>query len=166
MPTEPIDRARARIWINFADTRLFAASGKLLYGRNPQPTAILNELTEHLLFIERQGLAQISDREPYWLGSKLSLVDLTFYPWNGHYAALETPWERTFFFLPLGHTEDLQHLEMAIELADRLAIDSSLEYRPLLEFSIRISSSVRIFRRSSSPPSRCRRAILSPTPSQ
>ena len=54
---------------------------------------------------------------------------------NGHYAALETPWERTFLFLPLGHTEDLQHLEMAIELADRLAIDSSLEYRPLLEFS-------------------------------
>jgi uncharacterized protein (DUF924 family) len=54
---------------------------------------------------------------------------------NGYYAALETPWERTFFFLPLGHTEDLQHLEMAIELADRLAIDSPLEYRPLLEFS-------------------------------
>src|ERR1044071_3150003 len=24
----------------------------------------------------------------------------------GHYAALETPWEKTFFFMPLGHSED------------------------------------------------------------
>jgi uncharacterized protein (DUF924 family) len=54
---------------------------------------------------------------------------------NGHYAALKTPWERTFFFLPLGHQEDLQHLDMAIELADRLAIESPSVYRPWLEFS-------------------------------
>jgi uncharacterized protein (DUF924 family) len=46
---------------------------------------------------------------------------------NGHYATLATPWDQTFFFLPLGHTEDLQHLDMAIE--------SPLEYCPLLEFS-------------------------------
>jgi uncharacterized protein (DUF924 family) len=54
---------------------------------------------------------------------------------NGDYATLETPWERTFFFLPLGHTEDLHYLDMAIELAERLVSDSPLEYRPLLEFS-------------------------------
>lgn len=54
---------------------------------------------------------------------------------NGHYATLETPWERTFFFLPLGHAEDLQHIEMAIDLADQLVSDSPLEYRSLLEFS-------------------------------
>jgi glutathione S-transferase len=89
LPQEPIERARARIWINFADTRLFAASGKLLYGSDSQPTAILQELTEHLLFIEREGLAKISDREPYWLGSELSLVDLTFYPWFEQINVLE-----------------------------------------------------------------------------
>ena len=89
LPKEPIDRSRARIWINFADTRLFAASGKLLYGRDPQPTAILNELAEHLLFIERQGLAKTSDRQPYWLGAELSLVDLTFYPWFEQINVLE-----------------------------------------------------------------------------
>lgn len=54
---------------------------------------------------------------------------------NGHYAALQTPWERTFFFLPLGHAENLQHLDLAIDLAERLARESSLEYHPLLEFS-------------------------------
>lgn len=54
---------------------------------------------------------------------------------TGHYATLATPWEQTFFFLPLGHTEDLHYLDMAIELADRLVNDSPLEYRSLLSFS-------------------------------
>lgn len=53
----------------------------------------------------------------------------------GHYAALETPWEKTFFFLPLGHSEDLQNLELAIELADDLVQEVPQEYRALLEFS-------------------------------
>jgi glutathione S-transferase len=89
LPKDPMQRAQARIWINFADTRLFAASGKLLYGRDSQPTAILNELTEHLSFIEREGLSKISARQPYWLGSELSLVDLTFYPWFEQLNVLE-----------------------------------------------------------------------------
>ncbi len=89
LPKELIQRAHARIWINFADTRLFTTSGKLLYGRDSQPTALLQELTEYLLFIEREGLAKISDREPYWLGSELSLVDLTFYPWFEQINVLE-----------------------------------------------------------------------------
>lgn len=54
---------------------------------------------------------------------------------NGHYASLETAEEKTFFFLPLGHTEDLQYLEQAIALADELVNESPPEYRPLLEFS-------------------------------
>ncbi|MBD1864876.1 MULTISPECIES: DUF924 family protein [Trichocoleus] len=53
----------------------------------------------------------------------------------GHYASLKTPWERTFFFLPLGHSENLTNLELAIELADDLVQESPQEYRALLEFS-------------------------------
>jgi uncharacterized protein (DUF924 family) len=53
----------------------------------------------------------------------------------GHYTALETPWEKTFFFLPLGHAEQLQHLELSVQLADALVDDSLPEYRSLLEFS-------------------------------
>jgi glutathione S-transferase len=89
LPTDPMQRAQARIWINFADTRLFATTGKLLYGRDPNPAALLTELTEHLLFIEREGLSQISARAPYWLGTDLSLVDLTFYPWFEQLNVLE-----------------------------------------------------------------------------
>lgn len=53
----------------------------------------------------------------------------------GHYAALKTPWEKTFFFLPLGHSEDLQNLELAVSLAEALAQESPYPYRELLEFS-------------------------------
>lgn len=53
----------------------------------------------------------------------------------GHYEALKTPWERTFFFLPLGHSEDLRNLELAVKLADDLVQESPQEYRALLEFS-------------------------------
>ncbi|MBD2121009.1 DUF924 family protein [Trichocoleus sp. FACHB-262] len=53
----------------------------------------------------------------------------------GHYASLTTPWEKTFFFLPLGHSENLKNLELAIKLADALVQESPQEYRALLEFS-------------------------------
>ncbi len=53
----------------------------------------------------------------------------------GHYTALKTPWEKTFFLLPLGHSEDLRSLELAVKLADELVQESPPEYRALLEFS-------------------------------
>jgi glutathione S-transferase len=90
LPKEPIKKAQARIWINFADTRLFATTGKLLYGRNPQPkTEILKELSEHLQFMEQEGLQKLSASGPYWLGDTFSLVDLTYYPWFEQLSVLE-----------------------------------------------------------------------------
>ncbi|NJR40212.1 MAG: DUF924 domain-containing protein [Leptolyngbyaceae cyanobacterium CSU_1_4] len=53
----------------------------------------------------------------------------------GHYSALKTPWEKTFFLLPLGHSEDFGNLELAVKLADELAQEAPPEYRALLEFS-------------------------------
>ena len=98
LPKEPIQRAQARIWINFADTRLFAASGKLLYTPDPQQQVEgAKELTEHLLFIEHEGLRKMSENGPYWLGAEISLVDLTYYPlfeqWAvlAHYRGLQLP---------------------------------------------------------------------------
>ena len=54
---------------------------------------------------------------------------------NGHYAALETPWEKTFFFLPLGHSEELMHLERAVTLAEELVAQAPPELRKVLEHS-------------------------------
>jgi glutathione S-transferase len=90
LPKEPIQRARARIWINFADTRLFAATGKLLHSPDPKlPIEGVKELAEHLLFIEHEALRKTSDDGPYWLGTEISLVDLTYYPWFEQLAVLE-----------------------------------------------------------------------------
>jgi uncharacterized protein (DUF924 family) len=54
---------------------------------------------------------------------------------NGHYVALETPWERTFFLLPLGHSEDLMHSNRAVALAEQLAEDAPSDLRRILEHS-------------------------------
>ncbi len=98
LPVDPLQRAQARIWINFADTRLFATTGRLLYGATA-PSPALAELAEHLLFMEREGWHQLAHRGSYWLGSELSLVDLTFYPWFEQICVLEHFWG---FQLPAG----------------------------------------------------------------
>jgi uncharacterized protein (DUF924 family) len=53
----------------------------------------------------------------------------------GHYAALETPWEKTFFLLPLGHSEELAQLGRAVALAEELAENAPPELRRVLEHS-------------------------------
>jgi glutathione S-transferase len=88
LPSHPGDRALARIWIDFANTRLVNAYGTLL--RNPDPQAqaqATKELRDHLQFIETEALQ--SSEDPYWFGAAISLVDLTFYPWFERWVALE-----------------------------------------------------------------------------
>src|SRR5262245_48678016 len=53
----------------------------------------------------------------------------------GHYAALASPWEKTFFSMPLGHSEQSRHLELAVELAEALAKQAPEELRKVLEHS-------------------------------
>jgi glutathione S-transferase len=90
LPKEPIQRAQARIWINFADTRLFATTGKWLHSKDPQQYRdVAKELIEHLRFIEQEGLQKLSAEGPYWFGAEISLVDLTYYPWFEQLAVLE-----------------------------------------------------------------------------
>lgn len=53
----------------------------------------------------------------------------------GHFSALETPWEKTFFLLPLGHSEEISHVERAVTLAEQLAQSAPSELRRVLEYS-------------------------------
>jgi uncharacterized protein (DUF924 family) len=53
----------------------------------------------------------------------------------GHYAALDSAWEKTFFFLPLGHSENLEDLELAVRLAEELAREAAPGQRAMLEHS-------------------------------
>lgn len=76
-----------------------------------------------------QGTAQAYAQDPKACALTLEGIDV------GHYAALKTPWEKTFFFLPLGHSEQLNHLNLAVKLADDLVQQAPQEYRALLAFS-------------------------------
>jgi uncharacterized protein (DUF924 family)/uncharacterized protein YjiS (DUF1127 family) len=58
---------------------------------------------------------------------------------NGHYDALTYPWEKTSFFLPLGHAEGPDHLERlyrAVALAEDLAVETPARLKPHYEFSL------------------------------
>lgn len=53
----------------------------------------------------------------------------------GHYSALTTPWEKTFFLLPFGHSEVLAYQDRAVALAEELAASAPPELRRILDHS-------------------------------
>lgn len=57
---------------------------------------------------------------------------------NGHYDALTRPWEKTFFFMPLGHTEGpahLERLERVVAMAETIAREAPRRLQPLYQHS-------------------------------
>lgn len=90
LPRDPAGRARARFWIDFANSRLFATTASLLYGPHRQNRSpALEQIAAALRFMETEALAKRPADGPYWLGPAITLVDLTFYPWFEQLAALE-----------------------------------------------------------------------------
>lgn len=90
LPANPADKAQARIWIDFANTRFVNAYSNLL--RSPdeqQQKQAAEELYNHLHLLENEGLGNLSKEGPYWFGKNISLVDLTFYPWFERWPAIE-----------------------------------------------------------------------------
>ncbi|AUX28803.1 MULTISPECIES: glutathione S-transferase family protein [Sorangium] len=82
LPKEPARRALARIWIDYANTRVVPAFAQLLRAETPDQEAEGRKaLGDVLAFIEREALSRSSGPGPYWLGADVSLVDLAFYPW-------------------------------------------------------------------------------------
>jgi glutathione S-transferase len=90
LPAEPGLRGKARIWIDYANTRFVPLFGKLLrLAPNADEAAARRELIDSLIFIEHAGLEQISGEGPFFLGERPSLVDFAFYPWFERWAALD-----------------------------------------------------------------------------
>jgi glutathione S-transferase len=89
LPREPGQRALARIWIDFANTRLAPAFGKVLWGASPaEQEAGKSELKAALELIETEALAKLSSAGPYWFGAAPTLVDFAVYPWLERLPAL------------------------------------------------------------------------------
>ncbi|MHC0066956.1 glutathione S-transferase family protein [Nostoc sp. UIC 10890] len=90
LPSSPIAKAQARIWIDFANTRFVPAFSTLLRSSDiQQQEAAKQELYQHLEFIENEALGKLSGDGPYWFGESVSLVDFTFYPWFERWPALK-----------------------------------------------------------------------------
>jgi len=90
LPRDPGTKAIARVWIDYANTRLVPAFNKFLRGKDVQEQEQgRSEFIESLLYIEQEGLGKLSGNGPYWLGDKLSLVDISFYPWFERLPVLE-----------------------------------------------------------------------------
>lgn len=88
LPLAPAQRALARIWISFADIRVYEPTHRLLICADPNIQAeIAGQLAEELRFLERQAFA--AHAGPYWLGDQFSLADIAFFPWFEQLAVLE-----------------------------------------------------------------------------
>jgi glutathione S-transferase len=88
LPTAPAQRALARIWINFADMKLYEPTHRLLLCSDPSMQAeITAQLADELRFIEAHALK--THAGPYWLGDAFGLADVAFFPWFEQVAVLE-----------------------------------------------------------------------------
>jgi uncharacterized protein (DUF924 family) len=99
------------------------------WSRSPRSRLALIIVLDQFSRTVHRGTAQAFAQDPKALTLALEGIE------NGQYAALDNPWEKTFFFLPLGHSEDLTNLERAVKLAEELVKDAPQEYRGMLEFS-------------------------------
>ena len=90
LPKDAAQRALARIWIDYANTRFAPAFGALLRAESAAAESVARTaFDESLDCIEREALGKLSGAGPFWLGSSISLVDLTFYPWFERLPALQ-----------------------------------------------------------------------------
>jgi glutathione S-transferase len=88
LPKASGQRALARIWTSFADTKIYEPTHRLLLCPDPGMQArMAGQLAEELRFLERHALATHGGL--YWLGDEFSLADIAFFPWFEQVAVLE-----------------------------------------------------------------------------
>lgn len=109
MPATPGERARARIWIDYANNQFVPLYYKLLLAQTGEEQDKLSErLTQALLYMETQGL---TPAQPYWMGTQPGLVDFAFYPFFERFGVLTH--YRAFTIPPSCHQHRLWLKKMA-----------------------------------------------------
>lgn len=93
MPSDPMQRAKARIWIDYCDTYFLPALHNLIADRRDEnkQTENRNSISEKLLFLENEGLKKLGDG-PFMMGSDVTLVDLQFMPFIERFPCYEELW--------------------------------------------------------------------------
>jgi uncharacterized protein (DUF924 family) len=122
--------ANAEIAARFAGVLEEAATGQLdHWSKTPRSRLALIVVLDQFSRAIHAGTARAYANDP-------KAVTLTLEGINGlHYTALEDPFQKTFFFLPLGHSEDLHNQELVVKLADELVAKATPELRDWLAFS-------------------------------
>jgi len=83
LPENPVERAHARIWIEYCNTTFQPNYCGLVFELDESKhEAIRTVLHESLKYID-DGLSKTAP-DHYWLGEQLSLVDLAYYPFFEH----------------------------------------------------------------------------------
>lgn len=81
LASDPLIRAYMRIWIAYCNTEFIPVYYKLLLTQEKDKyPALRDTLINSLYFIEREGFGKFGATGDYFFGSKLSLVDITYYP--------------------------------------------------------------------------------------
>src|SRR5690606_28129382 len=77
MPPDPVGRAKARIWMDYCETRFLPSTHRLMSDREDESKRQANRaaLAEVLRFIEHEGLRRLGGG-PYFFGEHFTLVDL------------------------------------------------------------------------------------------
>jgi glutathione S-transferase len=100
MPASRTDRALARIWIKFADERLYAATHRLIFTREEEARRkLVADMLDGVRFIENELMAKRPGEGPYVFGDRFTLADIALYPWFEQVGALE---QLSEFRLPSG----------------------------------------------------------------
>ena len=135
-----VDAARMRWWFaggadaeiarRFVPTHELAARGELdAWAASPRSRLALILVLDQFTRTLARGTAAAFAQDAQALSLTRAGVE------NGHYAALATPWEKTFFLLPLGHSVDRAAHELSVKLSAELAVTASPESKRLLEHS-------------------------------
>ena len=90
MPKEPVERAKARIWMDYCTNKYLILSRKLLLDNGNEELQIENKkkMKESLLYIEKECFEKNANG-PFWLGNKISLVDLHYAPFFERFGAFK-----------------------------------------------------------------------------
>ena len=90
MPASPGDRARARIWIDYCDSRFTTACYRLMTAGEDEAEREekRQNLRDCLYFMENEGMVKMSDG-PFWLGDSPTLVDLQYAPFFERFPVYE-----------------------------------------------------------------------------
>ena len=90
MPEEPVERAKARIWMDYCTNKYLTLSRKLLvdHGNEELQTENKKKMKESLIYIEKECFEKNANW-PFWLGNNISLVDLHYAPFFERFGAFK-----------------------------------------------------------------------------